>query len=103
MSVQGINSSIPFPAAARQAYAGARTITPPAVATESDAVKGRERIDQLVVGQVSSPINRGEGFEEAASSGPRVQAPSLPLYTNAPDRVEAATQIALGAQIDLDA
>jgi hypothetical protein len=73
MSIQGINGSIPFPAAARQAYAGgARPITPAISSPETE--RGSAQIDKLVAGQ---------------------------LYTRPADRVDAATQVALGRSVDL--
>jgi hypothetical protein len=101
MSIQGINGSIPFPAAARQAYAGGGQVITPPQAKGPEAIESRERIDQLVAGQVPSPVNRGEGFDLDTAKGTS-EPPSLPLYTRAADQVEAATQVAIGRRIDLN-
>ena len=101
MSIQGINGSIPFPtAAARQAYAGGTpAITPQIRTAETD--QGVERIEKLVAGQVSSPVNRGEGFDPAQPASPDPGA-TLQLYSRPADRVAAATQAALGRSVDLN-
>jgi hypothetical protein len=99
MSIQGINGSIPFPAAARQAYAGgARPITPAISSPETE--RGSAQIDKLVAGQVTTPVNRGDGFDQVAPAGGDTEA-TLQLYTRPADRVDAATQVALGRSVDL--
>ena len=101
MSIQGVNGSIPFPAAAaRRAYAGGGPeITPQNRTAETD--RGAERIDKLIAGQVSSPVNRGEGFDPARPADPEPGA-TLQLYSRPADRVAAATQAALGRSVDLN-
>lgn len=100
MSIQGVNGSIPFPtAAARRAYAGGT----PAIAPKLDGpevARGTERIEKLVAGQVESPVNRGEGFD-AAPGTPAAAPATLQLYTRPADRVEVATQAAIGRSVDL--
>ena len=100
MSIQGINGSIPVPAAARQAYAGgARPIKPTISSPETE--RGSAQIDKLVAGQVDTPINRGEGFDQVAPTGNDPSA-TLQLYTRPADRIDAATQVALGRSVDLN-
>ena len=100
MSIQGINPSIPFPAAARQAYAGGAGPIKPAISSP-ETQKGGEQIDKLVAGQVNTPINRGEGFDQGTPAGADPAA-TLQLYSRPADRVDAATQVALGRSIDLN-
>ena len=60
-----------------------------------------ERIDRLVAGSVDSPINRGEGFDEA-TQGKAAPAPAgMKLYSRAADVVEVATDLSLGRTIDV--
>ena len=104
MSIQGTNGSIPFPAhRAGQAYAGnARVIQPPRTPEQAQSNgTSTDRIDQLVAGEVSSPINRGEGFDEV-SGAPKAQTTgSIKLYSRAADVVEVATELSLGRTIDV--
>lgn len=100
MSIQGINGSIPFPAAARQAYAGGAPPIKPAISSP-ETERGNVQIDKLVAGQVDTPINRGEGFDQVAPSGNEAS-PTLQLYTRPADRIDAATQVALGRSVDLN-
>lgn len=61
-------------------------------------------IEQLVAGQVDSPVARGEGFEPqqarpaTARSGAATGA--YAMYSRSADRVEVATSVALGRSID---
>ena len=71
-------------------------------------------IDSLVAGSVRSDINRGVGFDGDSSSpassgmGQPIQ-PTVPrdaplqLYNRHADRLEAATSVALGRTLDLQA
>lgn len=65
-----------------------------------------EQIEQLIAGQVDSPVSRGEGFDEpppqrGPASATRTAAPgAYAMYTRAADRVEVATSVALGRSID---
>lgn len=101
MTIQGIQGSIPFPtAAAKLAYAGGvRSIEPPTAARKLEG--STERLQNLVAGQVSSPINQGRGFDEIVNEPARVDQANLPLYNRSADHVEAATGIALGRSLDV--
>lgn len=70
-------------------------------------------IEQLVAGQVDSPVARGEGFDEPGFSRqaarPAVAGPvgrpvtangAYPMYTRSADRIEAATSVAVGRSLD---
>lgn len=65
-----------------------------------------EQIEQLIAGQVDSPVSRGQGFDEPAPQrGPapagRTAAPgAYAMYTRAADRIEVATSVAIGRSID---
>ena len=71
-------------------------------------------IDALVAGSVRSDINRGVGFDgdpPASSTGPmgqplqapRLQDAPLQLYNRHADRLEAATSVAVGRTLDIQA
>lgn len=74
--------------------------------TFSSASAIPEQIEQLIAGQVDSPVSRGEGFDEpAASRGPASAASgsargAYAMYTRSADRVEVATSVALGRSLD---
>jgi hypothetical protein len=64
-----------------------------------------EQIEQLIAGQVDSPVSRGEGFDEPASRRPANAAAAgasgaYAMYTRSADRVEVATSVALGRSLD---
>ena len=101
MTIQGIQGPIPFPtAAAKLAYAnGVRSIEPP---TASRSVEGStERLQDLVAGQVTSPINKGEGFDQVVNRAAAAEQANLQLYNRSADQIEAATGVALGRSLDV--
>ena len=64
-----------------------------------------EQIEQLIAGQVDSPVSRGQGFDEPPQRGPasaagRGAAGAYAMYTRSADRVEVATSVAVGRSID---
>jgi hypothetical protein len=60
-----------------------------------------EPIEQLIAGQVDSPVSRGEGFAEPPARPANAPARSAyAMYTRAADRVEVATSIAVGRSLD---
>lgn len=100
MSIQGIQGPIPFPsAAAKLAYTrGVNSIAPSAASRALES--STERLDKLVAGQVTSSINRGQGFDKIVDR-PGADRASLPLYNRSADHVEAATNVALGRTVDV--
>ena len=72
----------------------------------SSGVAIPEQIEQLIAGQVDSPVSRGQGFDEPpAARGPAVAPPAAArgayaMYTRSADRVEVATSVALGRSLD---
>jgi len=102
MSIQGTNGSIPFPVQrAGQAYASqSRAIQPARPPAEAEDATP-ERLDRLVAGSVDSPINRGEGFDEASGERSTSDPAGLKLYNRAADVVEVATELGLGRTIDV--
>jgi hypothetical protein len=71
------------------------------------AASTRRDVVTLVAGQVDSPVNQGEGFDQPATS-PRSNANpagnfspgSFSMYSRAADRVEVATAVTLGRSLD---
>jgi hypothetical protein len=65
-----------------------------------------EQIEQLIAGQVDSPVSRGQGFDEPpprrtpATAGSGGAAGAYAMYTRSADRVEVATSVALGRSLD---
>jgi len=63
-----------------------------------------EQIEQLVAGQVDSPVSRGQGFDEpnprAASARQPGASGAYAMYTRSADRVEVATSVTVGRSID---
>lgn len=61
-------------------------------------------IEQLVAGQVDSPVSRGQGFDEppsrTASAGSVAASGAYAMYTRSADRVEVATSVAIGRTLD---
>jgi hypothetical protein len=68
------------------------------------ATASPQPIEQLVAGQVDSPISRGQGFDEpaarTASARPATAAGAYAMYTRSADRVEVATAVAVGRTLD---
>ncbi len=98
-------SAAPRPAAARPA-APVEPATPAArTATVGPASTSRSsQIDALIGGRVPGRVSfdGGSGVTNAAASA-RAAGPtfSLPLYTRAADRIEAATGVNLGRTLDV--
>ncbi len=76
------------------------------------AASTRRDVVTLVAGQVDSPVNQGEGFDQPVSS-PRSNANppgnfatgnlatgNFAMYSRAADRVEVATAVTLGRSLD---
>lgn len=64
-----------------------------------------EQIEQLIAGQVDSPVSRGEGFDEPPQRGPAPAARpgasgAYAMYSRSADRIEVATSVALGRSLD---
>ena len=61
-----------------------------------------EQIEQLIAGQVDSPVSRGEGFDEPSRGAPaRPSAAGVyAMYGRSADRVEVATSVAVGRSLD---
>ncbi|MEY3142406.1 MAG: hypothetical protein RLY21_899 [Planctomycetota bacterium] len=65
-----------------------------------------EQIEQLIAGQVDSPVSRGQGFDEpppqrGSAAAARGGAPgAYAMYTRSADRVEVATSVAIGRSLD---
>jgi len=64
-----------------------------------------EQIEQLIAGQVDSPVSRGEGFDEppqrgAASAARPGASGAYAMYSRSADRIEVATSVALGRSLD---
>ena len=106
MKIQGNNLAI-LAALARARSEASRSPTPAStgftlgpstpVAKEQPA----SGLARLVAGTVRSGINRGEGFDQIpARPLPR---PTLQLYSNSAERVEAATRVAAGRILDTTA
>jgi hypothetical protein len=61
-------------------------------------------IEQLVAGQVDSPVSRGQGFDEpparAATARSAAATGAYAMYTRSADRVEVATSVAIGRTLD---
>jgi hypothetical protein len=68
------------------------------------APKIPEQIEQLVAGQVDSPVSRGQGFDEPNPRSASARQPgasgAYAMYTRSADRVEVATSLAVGRSID---
>ena len=88
-----------FPTAAAQAY-GLRGQQPPTSAASEPAAQARGQrpraVDQLVGGTVQSDVNRGVGFDGDAPAPA-----SMAMYSRTAERLEAATRVALGQQLDV--
>ena len=118
------NGPIPFRVAAAYATAPKKVTSPPAVSQPAGTtIKGvvdrfepsadLSRVHQLVAGKVSSGINRGVDFDgdplPPAAAPPKAkttpQGISAPLqfHTVSAARVEAATGVALGQTLDIQA
>ena len=123
LRVMDVSGPIPFRAAAAYGVSPQRATAPPrtpattpgqairpAVVDIVDTASTRvEGIRRLVAGTVRSDINRGIGFD---SDGPLGTAPkpamprsdgSFRLYNRHADRIEAATGVALGRSLDIQA
>jgi hypothetical protein len=68
------------------------------------AAPAPQPIEQLVAGQVDSPVSRGQGFDEpparAANARSASVAGAYAMYTRSADRVEVATSVAIGRTLD---
>ena len=102
-----IRPSIPFHVAQAYGVKPTRPATPTAPAAPTAPTKpvapsaptqptaGSEKIQQLVSGRVPGPVD----FYSAST--PTSPAGAYQLYTRAADRIEAATGIRLGSQLDV--
>jgi len=100
MNIQGINLQLhaPLPRPPK-AVAGPPLVQPTHPARQPDWMK------PLVAGQVTSGINRGEGFDELSTgTAPTTGTDaSLKLYCRTADCVEAATGVTRGKMLDINA
>lgn len=109
----------PQPAGIPGAPQGARipaaeTSRPEIVDTVDLRTKASDRLNDLVAGTVRSDVNRGMGFDGDPTSPipagtPMVTRPEaveggpMHLYNRQADRIEAATGVALGRSLDVQA
>ena len=87
----------------------------PAASRQPDAAMSDRRggaarpVDVLVAGSVDSPIASGRGFDAPPSgrgihrAGPAAGAGAFAMYTRAADRLEVATDLAVGRALDVRA
>lgn len=106
----------PIPFHAAQAYGirpngsarpGGAGQTPATGAIVPPRTAGAERVDRisaslsnLVSGSVNSPVSQGVGFEQPTAPRGGTSDGRMQLYTRAADRIEVATDVAIGRTLD---